>query len=61
MKRRDFIKLAGVGAALLPVAPSVFARIRRHPASTQTYRLTYKVDLPSDGNKARLWLPLTRY
>jgi hypothetical protein len=57
MKRRDFIKIAGVSAALFPVAPSVFAEqaIIRRPHS---YRLTYKVDLPSEGKKARLWLPL---
>jgi transglutaminase-like putative cysteine protease len=57
MKRREFIKLAGVTAALIPVAPSVFGEqiIPRRPHS---YRLTYQVDLPGDGNKARLWLPL---
>ena len=59
MKRRDFIKLAGVGAALFPIAPSVFGQDQEviRPR-TQTYRLTYKVDLPAEGNKARLWLPL---
>ena len=59
MKRRDFIKLAGVSATLLPIAPSVFGKDQEviRPR-THTYRLTYKVDLPSDGNKARLWLPL---
>ncbi|HEX8873921.1 MAG TPA: transglutaminase domain-containing protein [Nitrosospira sp.] len=57
MKRRDFIKLAGIGAALFPVAPYVFGEqiVPRRPHS---YRLTYKVDLPGDGKKARLWLPL---
>ena len=31
MKRRDFIKLAGVSAALFPVASSVFAsKLFRH-------------------------------
>jgi transglutaminase-like putative cysteine protease len=59
MKRRDFIKLAGVGTALFPIAPSVFGQDQEviRPR-TQTYRLTYKVDLPAEGNKARLWLPL---
>ena len=57
MKRREFIKLAGISAALLPIAPSVFGEqiIPRRPHS---YRLTYQVDLPQEGKKARLWLPL---
>ncbi|SEP24228.1 transglutaminase family protein [Nitrosovibrio sp. Nv6] len=57
MKRRDFIKLAGVSAALFPVAPSVFGQ-EVIPPRRHTYRLTYKIDLPATGKKARLWLPL---
>ena len=60
MKRRDFIKLAGVSgisAALLPIAPSVFGQ-QAIPSRSHSYRLTYKVDLPGEGKKARLWLPL---
>jgi transglutaminase-like putative cysteine protease len=57
MKRREFIKLAGVSAALIPIASSVFAEeiIPRRP---RHYRLTYQVDLPPEGKRARLWLPL---
>lgn len=62
MKRRDFIKLAGVSAALFPVAPSVLGQqVAGQPAfppRRHTYRLTYKVELPAQGKKARLWLPL---
>ncbi|SFO39429.1 transglutaminase-like domain-containing protein [Nitrosospira briensis] len=61
MKRRDFIKLAGVSAALFPVAPSAFGQEISQlviPPRRQTYRLTYQVDLPAEGKKARLWLPL---
>jgi len=61
MKRRDFIKLAGVSAALFPVAPSVFGQQTGQPVippRRYTYRVTYKIDLPEDGKKARLWLPL---
>ena len=50
MKRREFIKLAGISAALLPIAPSVFGEqiIPRRPHS---YRLTYQVDLPRRERK----------
>ena len=60
MKRRDFIKIAGISAALLPVAPSVFATqtVQTIPLRTHSYRLTYQVNLPEEGKKARLWLPL---
>ena len=60
MKRRDFIKIAGISAALLPVAPSVFGTQAVHtiPLRTHSYRLTYQVHLPEEGKKARLWLPL---
>jgi transglutaminase-like putative cysteine protease len=60
MKRRDFIKIAGISAALLPVAPSVFGTqaVQTIPLRTHSYRLTYQVHLPEEGKKARLWLPL---
>jgi transglutaminase-like putative cysteine protease len=57
MKRRDFIKLAGVSAVLFPVASSVFGQ-QAIPSRSHSYRLTYKVDLPGEGKRARLWLPL---
>lgn len=60
MKRRDFIKLAGVSgvsAALFPIPSFVFGQQAVRPRS-HSYRLTYKVDLPNEGKKARLWLPL---
>src|SRR5688500_2539323 len=61
MKRRDFIKLAGVSAVLFPVAPSVLSQeIAQQliPPRRYTYRVTYTIDLPPEGKKARLWLPL---
>jgi transglutaminase-like putative cysteine protease len=61
MKRRDFIKLAGMSAALFPVAPSVLSQQIAQaiiPPRRYTYRVTYNVELPSEGKKARLWLPL---
>ena len=48
---------AGVSAALFPVAPSVFGE-QAIPRRPHSYRLTYKVDLPGEGKRARLWLPL---
>ena len=60
MKRRDFIKLAGVSAALFPVAPSVFAQ-QVIPSRRHTYRLTYKFDLPADGKKSPLMGTITRH
>lgn len=57
MKRRDFIKLASASAALLPVAPSIFAQIA-NPTRWRSYRLSYQVTLPTTGKHARLWLPL---
>lgn len=57
MKRRDFIKTIGVGAALLPIAPSVFAH-STGPTKWRSYRLSYQVTLPSTGKHAHLWLPL---
>ncbi|MBA4142226.1 MAG: transglutaminase family protein [Nitrosospira sp.] len=57
MKRRDFIKLAGVSGALFHFSPTAFSREVVRP-QTYTYRLTYKVILPDEGKNARLWLPL---
>lgn len=57
MKRRDFIKLIGAGATLLPVAPSIFAQTS-NPGKWRSYRLSYQVTLPAAGKNARLWLPL---
>jgi transglutaminase-like putative cysteine protease len=60
MKRRDFIKLAGASGAsiaLFSIAPSVFGQ-QAIPSRSHSYRLTYKVNLPGEGKKARLWLPL---
>ena len=60
MKRRDFIKIAGISAALLPVTPSVFGTqaVQPIPLRAHSYRLTYQVNFPEEGKKARLWLPL---
>ncbi len=57
MKRRDFIKLIGAGATLLPTAPSIFAQTTG-PTKWRSYRLSYQVTLPKTGKNARLWLPL---
>lgn len=57
MKRRDFIKLIGAGATLLPVAPSIFAQTTSS-GKWRSYRLSYQVTLPETGKNARLWLPL---
>ncbi|MFO7579532.1 MAG: transglutaminase-like domain-containing protein [Nitrosomonas halophila] len=61
MKRRDFFKLIGTGAAgavLYPsISSSVFAQSSA-PAKWRSYRLSYEVVLPSAGKVARLWLPL---
>ena len=56
MQRRDFIKLAG-GAALIPIAPSVFGGQINH-SKWNSYRLTYQINLPTKGKRALLWLPL---
>lgn len=57
MKRRDFIKLIGAGATLLPMAPSFIAQAAS-PAKWRSYRLSCQVTLPATGKSARLWLPL---
>ena len=60
MKRRNFVKLLGAGAAsvaLCPVVPSVIAQSSL-PAKWRSYRLTYEVNLPTIGKIARLWLPI---
>lgn len=57
MKRRDFIKLIGASATLLPIAPSIFAQ-SSGSTKWRSYHLTYQVTLPSSGKNARLWLPL---
>ena len=56
MKRRDFIKLAAASSTL-PLLSSPLS----HAAPAQngrSFRLTYQVSLPADGNLASLWLPL---
>ena len=66
MQRRDFIKFvgAGVGAALFPAASSSASspvqqiELLEGDSKWNSYRLTYQVDLPEQGKKARLWLPL---
>lgn len=61
MKRRNFVKLLGVGAAgaaLCPVVPSVVAQSLLPAKKWRSYRLTYEVNLPTNGKIARLWLPL---
>ncbi|SFW19513.1 transglutaminase-like domain-containing protein [Nitrosovibrio sp. Nv17] len=60
MKRRDFIRLAGLGgmaASLYPI-PSIVSAQQVFRPKTHSYRLTYKIHLPDKGKKARLWLPL---
>lgn len=61
MKRRDFVKLIGTGAAgavLFPSIPSSVLAQSARPAKWRSYRLSYEVALPSSGKVARLWLPL---
>ena len=56
MQRRDFFKLAAASTAL-PLLSSPLS----HAAPVQngrSFRLTYQVSLPADGNLANLWLPL---
>jgi len=60
MKRRDFIKIVGSSALLMPMASSaLFANNRMLDFDKwNSFRLTYEVNLPATGKKARLWLPL---
>ena len=60
MKRRDFIKVMGSGALLMPAAsfPLLANTQLLEYEKWKGYRLTYQVDLPVTGKKARLWLPL---
>lgn len=60
MERRDFIKLAGASAALIPVAPQVFSKQANlsNLSNWKSYRLTYQINLPTKGSRAHLWLPL---
>ena len=58
MKRRNFIKLAGTSAALFPIITSSVFSQQANPSRWSSYRLTYRVDLPGEGKRARLWLPL---
>lgn len=57
MKRRDFIKFASAGSALLSVSPRAFA-YHEDMAKWDSYRVTYQVDLPDAPGRARLWVPL---
>lgn len=60
MKRRDFIKIMGSGALLMPMASFPLLAINRELdyEKWHSFRLTYQVNLPATGKKARLWLPL---
>lgn len=57
MKRRDFIKIMGSSAFIIPIAPT-FALQQSDPGQWKSYRLSYQVSLPETGKSARLWLPL---
>ncbi|MEK6735101.1 MAG: transglutaminase-like domain-containing protein [Pseudomonadota bacterium] len=57
MKRRDFIKIIGSGAFIIPIAPT-FALQQSNYGQWKSYRLSYQVSLPETGKSARLWLPL---
>ena len=60
MKRRDFIKIVGSSALLMPMTAfplSAGKRILDYD-KWNSFRLTYEVNLPADGKNARLWLPL---
>jgi transglutaminase-like putative cysteine protease len=57
MKRRDFMKLGGVGTVLAAIAPRVRAAYD-DMAVWRGFRFTYLVELPPEGGPARLWLPM---
>jgi len=59
MQRRDFIKLVTAGSALFAISPRLqAAQVEEAEVPWDSYRLTYQVDLPESGKKARLWLPM---
>ena len=60
MKRRDFFKLVGTGAAAAVLAPSVSraSALPLNQAKWRGYQLTYQITLPAAGKVAKLWLPL---
>ena len=60
MKRRDFIKIMGSGALLIPMAsfPVLAKKQSLDYEKWHSFRLTYQVNLPETGKHARLWLPL---
>lgn len=60
MNRRDFIKIIGSGACLIPMMPfSLLAENRELDyGKWNSFRLTYQINLPETGKRARLWLPL---
>ncbi len=60
MKRRDFFKLIGTGAAAAVLTPSVSraTALPLNQAKWRGYHLTYQVTLPATGKAAKLWLPL---
>lgn len=57
MKRREFIKMVGMGATLLPTSTAILAQ-SLIPSQWRGYRLTYQITLPPQGKQAHLWLPL---
>lgn len=60
MKRRNFFKLVGSGAAAIALFPTL-SRATALPLSQakwRSYQLTYQVTLPATGKTAKLWLPL---
>ncbi len=60
MKRRDFIKIVGSSALLMPMAsPALLTNSRILDFDKwNSFRLTYEVNLPAAGKRARLWLPI---
>ncbi|SEM95392.1 transglutaminase-like domain-containing protein [Nitrosomonas marina] len=60
MKRRDFIKIVGSGALLMPIKAFSLSAGNRglDYEKWNSFRLTYEVNLPANGKNARLWLPL---